>query len=89
MLVRGLEDVKIVEFSCGNQHTICLDDNGSVNHFLISPMILKLCNRNVYTFGYNGYCRLGLGNQTNQLKATMVPQVWGKLAYSGEWTEIM
>jgi len=28
----------------------------------------------VYTFGYNGLCRLGLGDQQNRLKATVVPQ---------------
>ena len=27
-IVRGIEDVKIVSISCGNQHSILLDDKG-------------------------------------------------------------
>jgi alpha-tubulin suppressor-like RCC1 family protein len=29
----------------------------------------------VYVWGYNGYCRLGLGNQVDILKPKAVPQV--------------
>ena len=32
--------------------------------------------RFVYVFGYNGLCRLGLGDQKNRLKPEVVPQVW-------------
>lgn len=31
--------------------------------------------RIVYVWGYNGYCRLGLGNQQDALIAKVVPQV--------------
>lgn len=32
-------------------------------------------SRIVYVWGYNGYCRLGLGNQQDVLIPKMVPQV--------------
>lgn len=31
--------------------------------------------RFVYVFGYNGYCRLGLGDQQDALVPKLVPQV--------------
>ena len=31
----------------------------------------------VYVWGYNGYCRLGLGNQVDALKPKVVPQFAG------------
>jgi len=34
-----------------------------------------LVPRLVYVWGYNGYCRLGLGNQVDILKPKVVPQV--------------
>jgi len=33
--------------------------------------------RVVYVWGYNGYCRLGLGNQVDALKPKVVPQFAG------------
>ena len=33
--------------------------------------------RLVYVWGYNGYCRLGLGNQVDVLKPKVVPQFAG------------
>lgn len=40
-------------------------------------MFLLMCLpcRVVYVWGYNGYCRLGLGNQVDVLKPKVVPQV--------------
>ena len=58
MLVKGLEGKKITHVSCGNQHTIAMDEDGLV-----------------YVWGYNGYCRLGLGNQQDVLIPKIVPQV--------------
>ncbi|KAG6843204.1 hypothetical protein H0H93_001879, partial [Arthromyces matolae] len=34
----------------------------------------------VYVWGYNGYCRLGLGNQVDVLKPKAVPQFTGATA---------
>lgn len=40
--------------------------------------VLKLLfNRLVYVWGYNGYCRLGLGNQVDVLRPKVVPQFAG------------
>ncbi|KAL4249963.1 Protein RCC2 [Abortiporus biennis] len=58
--VKGLDDKKIVEIACGQQHSIALDDTG-----------------NVWVWGYNGYCRLGLGNQQDVLIPKPVPQFAG------------
>ncbi|EGN96958.1 hypothetical protein SERLA73DRAFT_185217 [Serpula lacrymans var. lacrymans S7.3] len=58
--VRGLDDKKIVQISCGQQHTVALDSQGLV-----------------YVWGYNGYCRLGLGNQQDVLIPKIVPQFAG------------
>ncbi|TFK95198.1 RCC1/BLIP-II [Pterulicium gracile] len=60
LLVKELQDKKIVQISCGQQHVIALDDAGLV-----------------YVWGYNGYCRLGLGNQVDILKPKVVPQFSG------------
>jgi alpha-tubulin suppressor-like RCC1 family protein len=60
LLVKEIQDKKIVQISCGQQHTIALDSTGVV-----------------YVWGYNGYCRLGLGNQVDVLKPKAVPQFTG------------
>ncbi|OBZ74133.1 Protein RCC2 [Grifola frondosa] len=60
VLVKGLEDRKIVQISCGQQHSVALDSEGCV-----------------YVWGYNGYCRLGLGNQQDVLIPKLVPQFAG------------
>ena len=39
-------------------------------------------NRLVYVWGYNGYCRLGLGNQVDALKPKVVPQVCTTISFS-------
>ena len=39
-------------------------------------------NRLVYVWGYNGYCRLGLGNQVDALKPKVVPQVRTTFSFS-------
>ncbi|KAI0290568.1 regulator of chromosome condensation 1/beta-lactamase-inhibitor protein II [Russula brevipes] len=58
--VKGLDDKKIVQIACGQQHSIALDEDGIV-----------------YVWGYNGYCRLGLGNQKDVLNPQVVPQFAG------------
>ncbi|KAI0057641.1 RCC1/BLIP-II [Artomyces pyxidatus] len=58
--VKGLEDKKIVQIACGQQHSIALDEEGVV-----------------FVWGYNGYCRLGLGNQKDVLAPLAVPQFAG------------
>ncbi|EIN06350.1 RCC1/BLIP-II [Punctularia strigosozonata HHB-11173 SS5] len=60
LLVRGLDDRKIVDVSCGQQHSVALDSQGLV-----------------YVWGYNGYCRLGLGNQQDVMVPKVVPQYAG------------
>ncbi|KDQ62001.1 hypothetical protein JAAARDRAFT_528999 [Jaapia argillacea MUCL 33604] len=60
ILVRGLDDKKIVQIACGQQHSIALDSDGIV-----------------YVWGFNGYCRLGLGNQQDALIPKVVPQFAG------------
>jgi hypothetical protein len=35
----------------------------------------QLLSSFVYVFGYNGYCRLGLGGQQDALVPKLVPQV--------------
>ncbi|KAF8959620.1 regulator of chromosome condensation 1/beta-lactamase-inhibitor protein II [Flammula alnicola] len=51
----------IVEIASGQQHSLALDSTG----------FACLC------WGYNGYCRLGLGNQVDALKPKVVPQFAG------------
>ncbi|KAI0923703.1 hypothetical protein AcV5_009178 [Taiwanofungus camphoratus] len=58
--VKGLDDKKIVQIACGQQHSVALDIDGLV-----------------YVWGYNGYCRLGLGNQQDVLIPKPVPQFAG------------
>ncbi|KAF7964752.1 hypothetical protein HWV62_3270 [Athelia sp. TMB] len=60
VLVKGLAGKKIVQVSCGQQHTVALDSEGVV-----------------YVWGYNGYCRLGLGNQVDILIPKPVPNFAG------------
>ncbi|THH16847.1 hypothetical protein EW146_g3855 [Bondarzewia mesenterica] len=60
ILVKGLQDKKITQIACGQQHSIALDEEGIV-----------------YVWGYNGYCRLGLGNQQDVLTPKVVPQFTG------------
>ncbi|GBE86634.1 predicted protein [Sparassis crispa] len=60
ILVKGLEDCKIVKIACGQQHSVALDSEGLV-----------------HVWGYNGYCRLGLGNQQDVLIPKIVPQFAG------------
>jgi len=60
ILIRGLEDKKITQIACGQQHSIATDEQGLV-----------------YVWGYNGYCRLGLGNQQDVLAPKVVPQFAG------------
>ncbi|TFY60833.1 hypothetical protein EVG20_g7279, partial [Dentipellis fragilis] len=60
ILIKALQDKKIVQIACGQQHSIALDDQGLV-----------------YVWGYNGYCRLGLGNQQDVLTPKVVPQFAG------------
>ncbi|KZT10189.1 RCC1/BLIP-II [Laetiporus sulphureus 93-53] len=57
ILIKGLEDKRIVKIACGQQHSVALDSEGLV-----------------YVWGYNGYCRLGLGNQQDALVPKVVPQ---------------
>ncbi|KAI9455036.1 RCC1/BLIP-II [Russula earlei] len=58
--IKGLDDKKIVQIACGQQHSIALDEDGIV-----------------WVWGYNGYCRLGLGNQKDVLTPQIVPQFAG------------
>ena len=37
--------------------------------------VAERASRVVYVWGYNGYCRLGLGNQQDALIPKVVPQV--------------
>ncbi|TFY76178.1 hypothetical protein EWM64_g7829, partial [Hericium alpestre] len=60
VLVKGLQDKKITHISCGQQHSIAIDEQGII-----------------YVWGYNGYCRLGLGNQQDVLTPKVVPQFAG------------
>ncbi|KAI0041832.1 RCC1/BLIP-II [Auriscalpium vulgare] len=64
--VKGIDDKKIVDVSCGQQHTIAIDDEGLV-----------------LVWGYNGYCRLGLGNQKDVLAPQVVPQFAGAQKAAG------
>ncbi|KAH9971036.1 regulator of chromosome condensation 1/beta-lactamase-inhibitor protein II [Lactifluus volemus] len=64
--VKGLDDKKIVQITCGQQHSIALDEDGIV-----------------YVWGYNGYCRLGLGNQKDVLTPQVVPQASPHKQYLG------
>jgi hypothetical protein len=43
--------------------------------FLIVATPSSPLNRNVYGWGFNGYCRYGLGAQADQLKPKLIPQV--------------
>ncbi|KAG8975027.1 hypothetical protein FRC05_006450 [Tulasnella sp. 425] len=62
ILVKGaIDGKKIVDISCGQQHSIAIDGDGYV-----------------YVWGFNGYCRLGLGHQKDVMLPTIVP------AFSGE-----
>ncbi|KAI0793742.1 RCC1/BLIP-II [Fomes fomentarius] len=60
ILVKGLAERKIVQISCGPQHSIARDEAGRV-----------------FVWGYNGYCRLGLGDQKDVLVPKQVPQFAG------------
>ncbi|SJL16851.1 related to SRM1  len=60
VLVKDLGSEKITQLSSGQQHSIALDEKGTV-----------------HVWGYNGYCRLGLGNQVDALRPKQVPQFTG------------
>ncbi|KAK0470721.1 regulator of chromosome condensation 1/beta-lactamase-inhibitor protein II [Armillaria novae-zelandiae] len=60
VLVKDLGPEKITQLSSGQQHSIALDEKGTV-----------------HVWGYNGYCRLGLGNQVDALRPKQVPQFTG------------
>lgn len=82
--VKELDGKKIVQIVSGQQHSLALDDTGCAYFCLplvhsLSPLLsvhsfYSLCSV-VYVWGYNGYCRLGLGNQVDILKPKPVPQV--------------
>lgn len=77
VLVRGLAERKIVKIACGSQHAIALDSEGyahSLREHAVCPTHSD--HRRVYGWGYNGYCRLGLGNQQDALVPKLIPQVW-------------
>lgn len=77
VLVRGLAERKIVKIACGSQHAIALDSEGYA-HLLREHAVRPTHSdhRRVYGWGYNGYCRLGLGNQQDALVPKLIPQVW-------------
>ncbi|EAU90663.2 hypothetical protein CC1G_03932 [Coprinopsis cinerea okayama7 len=60
VFVKELKDKKVVKISSGQQHSLAIDDAGTV-----------------YGWGFNGYCRLGLGNQVDALKPKVIPQFAG------------
>ena len=83
VLVKGLAERKITQIACGPQHTIALDSDGYVERLCLRPIALlppdaelRLDSR-VFVWGYNGYCRLGLGNQVDALVPKQVPQFAG------------
>lgn len=58
----------------GQQHSLALDSEGFVYSW---PTAIHEAHERysvVYVWGYNGYCRLGLGNQVDALKPKVVPQ---------------
>lgn len=75
VLVKGLEEKKIVQIACGQQHSIALDADGYGLLDSIGSITHVIAYRLVYVWGYNGYCRLGLGNQKDMLNPQVVPQV--------------
>ena len=75
VLVKGLEGKEITHISCGHQHSIAMDKDGSVVFFPMTKCNNSNCTYSfVYVWGYNGYCRLGLGNQQDVLIPKAVPQ---------------
>ena len=85
VLVKGLAERKIVQIACGPQHAIALDSDGcvlrsSIRSDRISFLSINVepwLNSRVFVWGYNGYCRLGLGNQVDALVPKQVPQFAG------------
>ncbi|KAK0227512.1 regulator of chromosome condensation 1/beta-lactamase-inhibitor protein II [Armillaria fumosa] len=60
VLVKDLGHEKTTQRSSGQQHSIALDEIGTV-----------------YVWGYNGHCRLGLGNHVDALRPKQVLQFTG------------
>lgn len=65
-----------MDIASGQQHSLALDDAGCVLHNS-SESNSNALRSLVYVWGYNGYCRLGLGNQVDALKPKVVPQFAG------------
>jgi alpha-tubulin suppressor-like RCC1 family protein len=79
--LKELDGKKIVQIASGQQHSLALDSTGWVFAHLCTSLPIcvhvHIFNRLVYVWGYNGYCRLGLGNQVDALKPKVVPQFAG------------
>lgn len=77
VLVKGLDGKKIVQIACGQQHSVALADGGCVLSTSVtsSAVLTGTLHRFVYVWGYNGYCRLGLGNQQDVLMPKLHPHV--------------
>lgn len=74
--VKGLDGREIVQIACGQQHSVALTSEGYVGTPLsLCVLLIGIIFRLVYVWGYNGYCRLGLGNQQDVLIPKLVPQV--------------
>lgn len=74
--VRELDGKNIVQIASGPQHSLAVDDTGYDPFFSHLQVFLNHALQSVvYVWGYNGYCRLGLGNQVDALKPKVVPQV--------------
>ena len=65
-----------MDIASGQQHSLALDDAGWVRHNR-PELPANAYFSVVYVWGYNGYCRLGLGNQVDALKPKVVPQFAG------------
>jgi len=86
VLVKGLNDRKIVQISAGPQHSLAVDSNGyvlprrlpSTFHFDSTRTRAYTYRRYILVWGCAGYCRLGLGNQQDTLIPKPVP------AFSGD-----
>ena len=73
--IKELDGKNIVQITSGPQHSLALDSTGFVVVNTVFHFHDDFLFRVVYVWGYNGYCRLGLGNQVDALKPKVVPQV--------------